>query len=50
MRVLQRLQKAVECPVADVAAEVGAVAGAAEVVPDVDAGVADLVGQGLELW
>ena len=49
LSVLQRLQKAVERPVADLAAEVGAVAdGAAEVEPDVDAGVADLVGQGLE--
>ena len=44
--VVQRLQKAVERPVADLAAEVGAVAdGAAEVETDVDAGVADLVGQ-----
>src|SRR5712691_12654618 len=49
LSVLQRLQKAVERPVADMAAELGAVAdGAAEVEPDVDAGVADLVGQGLE--
>src|SRR3989454_12033284 len=49
LSVLQRLQKAVERPVADMVAELGAVAdGAAEVEPDVDAGVADLVGQGLE--
>src|SRR5678815_2126374 len=49
MSVLQRFQSAMERPLADVAAEVGAVAyGAAEVEPDVDAGVADLVGQVLE--
>src|SRR5690349_18790209 len=44
--VAQRLQSPVERPVADLPAEVGAVAdGAAEVKADVDAGFTDLVRQ-----